>query len=86
VQAHQVLNNWDELQADSLKRLTGVNWLAPRGKIGPGSNPASEDANGQLESTMLFQQNQTSTWKVWNLTALTQQWINGATANCSEEN
>jgi RHS repeat-associated protein len=81
VQAHQVLNNWDELQADSLKRLTGVNWLAPRGKIGPGSNPASEDANGQFESTMLFQQNQTGTWKVWNLSALTQKWINGAAAN-----
>jgi hypothetical protein len=81
VQAHQVLNNWDELQADSLKRLTGVNWLAPRGKIGPGSNPASEDANGQFESTMLFQTGQTGTWKVWNLTALTQKWINGTVAN-----
>jgi hypothetical protein len=81
VQAHQVLNNWDESQADSLKRLTGVNWLAPRGKIGPGSNPASEDANGQFESTMLFQTGQTGTWKVWNLTALTQKWINGTVAN-----
>lgn len=81
VQAHQVLNNWNELQADSLKRLTGVNWLAPRGKIGPGSNPASEDANGQFESTMLFQSGQTGTWKVWSLTALTQKWINGTTAN-----
>jgi hypothetical protein len=81
VQAHQVLNNWDELQADSLKRLTGTNWLAPRGKIGPGSNPANEDANGQFESTMLFQQNQTNTWKVWSLTALTQKWINGTAAN-----
>jgi len=30
---------------------------------------------------MLFQQNQTNTWKVWELTALTQQWINGTAVN-----
>ncbi|MCK6563056.1 hypothetical protein L6R21_28035, partial [bacterium] len=68
VQAHQLLNDWHESQADSLKRLTGVNWLAPRGKIGPGSNPANEDANGQFESTMLFQQGEHPIWKSWDLT------------------
>ncbi len=34
-----------------------------------------------MESTTLFQQNQTGTWKSWNLTALTQKWINGTAAN-----
>jgi hypothetical protein len=46
VQAHQLLRNWRELEADSLERLTGVNWLAPRGKIGPGSDSTTADANG----------------------------------------
>lgn len=63
VQAHQLLNDWHELQADSLKRLTGVNWLAPRAKIGPGNNPITVDANGQFESTVLFQQGEHPTWK-----------------------
>ncbi|MCI0552499.1 MAG: polymorphic toxin type 28 domain-containing protein, partial [Anaerolineae bacterium] len=64
-------------EADSLKRLTGVNWLAPRGKIGPGSDSTTVDANGQFESTVFFWQSETSTlpiWKSWNLTNLTQKW------------
>ncbi|MGH7495435.1 MAG: DNRLRE domain-containing protein [bacterium] len=80
VWAHQLLNDWNEAQADSLRRLTGVNWLAPRAKIGPGSNQASEDANGQYESTLLFWQNELSElpkWKSWDLTALTQKWVKG---------
>ncbi len=78
VQAHQLLRHWKELEADSLKRLSGVNWLAPRGKIGPGSDSLTADANGQFESTTLFVQSEISTlpiWKSWNLTNLTQKWV-----------
>jgi len=81
VQAHQMLDSWNEAQADSLKRLTGVNWGAPRGQIG-GTNP---DANGQFESTQFFWQNEQQTelpkWKSWDLTALTQKWLNGTATN-----
>ncbi|MCI0698444.1 hypothetical protein L0337_41405, partial [candidate division KSB1 bacterium] len=52
--------------------------LAPRGKIGPGSDSTTVDANGQFESTVFFWQSETSTlpvWKSWNLTNLTQKWV-----------
>jgi len=55
VQAHQLLRHWREGEADSLKRRNGANWLVPRGKIGPGSDSTLVDANGQYESTVLFQ-------------------------------
>jgi hypothetical protein len=35
------------------------------------------DAKSAYESTVLFQQNQYPIWKAWNLTNLTQKWVNG---------
>ena len=78
IQAHQLLLGWDEAQADSLERSTGVNWAAARGKIG-GTNP---DANGAYESTLLIVEDEAlPVWKSWDLTALTQKWVSGAVAN-----
>ncbi len=37
--------------------------------------------NSLMESTVFFQLGQTGTWKAWNLTALTQKWVNGTAAN-----
>jgi hypothetical protein len=81
VQAHQLLRHWREGEADSLKRRIGSNWLTPRGKIGPGSDSTLVDANGQYESTVLFQIGEYPVWKNWDLTALTQKWINGSATN-----
>jgi len=78
IQAHQLLLGWDEAQADSLERSTGVNWAAARGKIG-GTNP---DANGAYESTLLIVEDEAlPVWKSWDLTALTQKWVSGTVAN-----
>jgi len=81
VQAHQLLRHWRELEADSLKRRTGSNWLTPRGKIGPGSDSTLVDANGQYESTTLFKDLEYPAWKIWDLSALTQKWITSAATN-----
>jgi len=78
IQAHQLLLGWDEAQADSLERSTGVNWAAPRGKIG-GTTP---DANASYESSLLIVEDEAlPVWKSWDLTALTQKWVSGAVAN-----
>jgi len=78
IQTHQMLLGWDEAQADSLKRLTGVNWGAARGKIG-GATP---DATGAYESTLFVVQDEAlPVWKSWDLTALTQKWVSGRVAN-----
>ena len=66
---------WDELQATRDNRLTGTAWGAQYAAFD------RTDALAAMESNMLFQDNQTGTWKVWNLTALTQKWINGSAAN-----
>ena len=81
VQAHQVLRHWRESEADSLKRRVGSNWLSPRGKIGPGSDSTLVDANGQYESATLFKDLEYPAWKIWDLTALTQKWINSTATN-----
>ncbi len=81
VQAHELLKPWHELQADSSERLEDIPWLAPRAKIGPGNNPITVDANGQFESTLLFQQGEHPTWKSWDLTNLTQKWVNTPSSN-----
>jgi len=81
VQAHQLLRHWREMEADSLKRRVGSNWLTPRGKIGPGSDSTLVDANGQYESTLLFKDLEYPAWKSWDLTALTQKWINSTATN-----
>lgn len=76
-----MLKSWHELQADSSERLDDIPWLAPRAKIGPGNNPITVDANGQFESTLLFQQGDYPTWKSWDLTNLTQKWVNTPSSN-----
>jgi hypothetical protein len=83
VQAHQILVNWNEAQATKDNRLTGTSWNATYGKIG-GTVPPADDANGQFESTTLFWQSELSElpkWKSWDLTALTQKWMNGTASN-----
>ncbi|MBC6949166.1 RHS repeat-associated core domain-containing protein, partial [candidate division KSB1 bacterium] len=81
VQAHELLKSWHELQADSSERLDDIPWLAPRGKIGPGNNPITVDANGQFESKVLFQQGEHPAWKSWDLTNLTQKWVKTPSSN-----
>jgi hypothetical protein len=39
------------------------------------------DAKSAYESTVLFQSGQYPTWKSWDLTALTQKWVNGSATN-----
>jgi RHS repeat-associated protein len=83
MQAHQMLVNWNEAQATKDNRLTGTAWNATYGKIG-GTVPPADDANGQFESTTLFWQSELSQlpkWKSCDLTALTQDWLNGTVSN-----
>jgi len=75
VQAHQLLVNWNELQATRDVRLTGTNWALQYGAIN------GTDANATMESKTLFQVNEFPVWKHWDLTTLTQKWINGMTTN-----
>jgi len=75
VQAHQILVNWNETQATRDNRLTGTPWNAQY----VGLNDI--DAKSTFESTVLFQSGQTGTWKIWNLAALTQKWVNGTATN-----
>jgi RHS repeat-associated protein len=78
-----MLVSWDEAQATKDNRLSGTAWNATYGKIG-GAVPPADDANGQFESTTLFWQSELSElpkWKSWDLTALTQKWLNSPTSN-----
>jgi RHS repeat-associated protein len=80
IQAHQMLVSWNEAQATKDNRLTGTAWNATYGKIG-GAVPPPDDANGQYESRMWFIASDTLSlpmWKQWDLSALTQKWVNGA--------
>jgi RHS repeat-associated protein len=67
--------NWDEAQATSVNRLTGTPWNVAY----VGLNDI--DAKSTYESTILFQSGQTNTWKSWDITALTQKWVNGTATN-----
>ncbi|MGH7495438.1 MAG: DNRLRE domain-containing protein, partial [bacterium] len=70
VQAHQLLVNWDELQATRDNRLTATPWAAQYGALD------GTDANASYESTLLFSQTeQLLQWKTWDLSALTQKWV-----------
>jgi len=81
VQAHQVYESWAKSQANRDNRRTGVAWKVQYGKIGGGADSTTTDANGTMESTMLFQNGQIYTWKNWDLTALTQQWVSNTVPN-----
>ena len=81
VQAHQLYVSWAEAQANRDNRRTGFAWKVQYGKIGGGSDSLTTDANGQFESTMLFQTGQTNAWKNWDLSRLTQQWVSNTTPN-----
>jgi len=81
VQAHQLYASWAETQANRDNRRTGVPWKVQYGKIGGGSDSLTTDANGTMESTMLFQSGQTNTWKTWDLSRLTQQWVATPSSN-----
>jgi len=81
VQAHQVYASWSESQANRDNRRTSVAWKVQYGKIGGGTDSTTTDANGTMESTMLFQTGQTNTWKTWDLSALTQKWVSNTVPN-----
>jgi len=81
VQAHQLYVSWAEAQANRDNRRTGIPWKVQYGKIGGGSDSTTTDANGTMESTILFQSGQTNTWKTWDLSALTQKWVSNMTPN-----
>jgi hypothetical protein len=74
VQAHQVLVNWNEAQATKDYRLTSTDWNVDW----VGLNDI--DANDTFESTLLFYLDgggqQIYGWKTWDLSALTQKWVN----------
>jgi RHS repeat-associated protein len=75
--------SWNEAQATKDNRLTGTAWNATYGKIG-GAVPPPDDANGQYESRMWFIASDTLSlpmWKQWDLSALTQKWLNGTVSN-----
>ncbi len=78
VQAHQLLVEWDEGIATKDLRLfeeIGIPWSTPYAGIN------GTDANAQYESTLLFQETTATGWKSWDLSALTQKWINGSATN-----
>jgi len=75
VQAHQLLVNWGETQATKDNRLTGTGWALAYGAIN------GTDANATMESKTLFKVNEFPVWKNWDLTTLTQKWINGLATN-----
>ena len=74
VQAHQLLVNWAEAQAISINRLTGTPWNVSY----VGLNDI--DAKSAYESTLLCQQNYPR-WQSWDLTGLTQKWVNLTATN-----
>ncbi len=75
VQAHQILVNWNQSQATRDNRLTGTLWNVQY----VGLNDI--DAKSAYESTVLFQSGQYPTWKSWDLTTLTERWLEGTAAN-----
>jgi len=74
VQAHQVLVNWNEAEATDDYRLTSTLWNVNY----VGLNDI--DAKSGYESTTLFQQDYPK-WKQWDITALTQKWVNLTATN-----
>ena len=81
VQAHRIYASWSETQANRDNRRTSVAWKVQYGKIGGGTDSTTTDANGTMESTMLFQTGQTNTWKTWDLSAFTQKWVSNTVPN-----
>jgi len=78
VQVHQMLVEWDEGIATKDLRLfeeIGIPWSTPYAGIN------GTDANAQYESTLLFQETTATGWKTWDLSALTQKWVNGSATN-----
>ncbi|MCI0553493.1 MAG: DNRLRE domain-containing protein, partial [Anaerolineae bacterium] len=67
--------SWNEAQATSVNRPSSTPWNVAY----VGLNDI--DAKSSYESTVLFQSGQTGTWKIWNLAALTQKWVNGTATN-----
>ena len=74
VQAHQVLVSWNEAEATDDYRLTSTLWNVNY----VGLNDI--DAKSAYESTVLFQQDYPK-WKQWDITALTQKWVNLTATN-----
>jgi len=78
IEARQVKKNWNELQATKDKRVTSpdTSWLATYGAL-DGTDVAST-----YESRILFWQNEAlPKWKLLDLTALTQKWLNSTAPN-----
>jgi hypothetical protein len=78
VQAHELLVDWDEGLATRDQRsfeIGPILWSAPYAAIN------GTDAKATMESTLLFQVNEYPVWKSWDLTAVTQKWVNGTATN-----
>ncbi|MCI0619171.1 DNRLRE domain-containing protein, partial [bacterium] len=79
VQAHELLQlNFDEQWASRENRTIDIPWYTPYAAIN------DFDAKATMESTVLFWQSELSAlpkWKSWDLTALTQKWLNTPSSN-----
>jgi RHS repeat-associated protein len=79
VQAHELLQlNFDEQYASRENRTIDIPWYTPYAAIN------DFDAKATMESTVLFWQSELSElpkWKSWDLTALTQKWLNTPASN-----
>jgi RHS repeat-associated protein len=79
VQAHELLQlNFDEQWASRENRTIDIPWYSPYAALN------DFDAKATMESTLLFWQSELSElpkWKSWDLTALTQKWLNTPASN-----
>ncbi len=69
-----MLKDWVETQATRDERKSDTSWVEPYGAID------GTDAKSEAEAIVLFKQDHPK-WKSWNLTTLTQKWLDGTTAN-----
>jgi|GEM_PF-2943704 len=74
IQAHQVLKNWIEAEATWYDRADHFEWKDP----GVGLN--DNDAKSTPEDTKVWG-NEYPTWKKYDLTDVTQRWVNGTDPN-----
>jgi hypothetical protein len=73
IQCHQVLKDWLESQATWYNRLSGTSW----GTNGVGLD--NVDAKSTAEDSQNWY-NEYPTWKTYDITSLTQRWVDGTDA------
>ncbi len=74
VQAHQLLVDWNQFEATRDERQTGVAWAAPYAALD------GRDAKATPEDAVTLKQDYPR-WVSWDLTALTNQWLDGSAPN-----